>query len=48
MLIQDANVLVLQKQSEYDDFKRKVETIFIASDTYDEIVDNFRKIGIGL
>lgn len=47
-LILDANEKLLQKETEFLAFKNKVEIIFTVSSTYEEIIENFKKIGIGI
>lgn len=46
-LILDATNKLAQKETEFSVFKNKVELIFTVSKTYEEIVENFKKIGIG-
>jgi hypothetical protein len=46
-LVVDATTRLTQKESEFAEFKAKVEMVFIASNTYEEIIENFKKIGIG-
>jgi hypothetical protein len=46
-LILDANTKLTEKEAEFSLFKNKVDIIFTVSRTYEEIVENFKKIGIG-
>lgn len=46
-LILDATNRLAEKQTEFTLFKNKVELIFTVSKTYEEIIENFKKIGIG-
>lgn len=46
-LVVDANAKIAQKEAEFVEFKSKVEMVFISSNTYEEIITNFKKIGIG-
>lgn len=46
-LILDASEKLLQKETEFLTFKNKVEIIFTVSNTYEEIIENFKKIGVG-
>lgn len=46
-LILDANNKLIEKETEFSTFKNKVDIIFTVSKTYEEIVENFKKIGIG-
>jgi hypothetical protein len=46
-LVLDANTRLTQKESEFAEFKAKVEIVFVVSRTYEEIIENFKKIGIG-
>jgi hypothetical protein len=46
-LVLDANTKLTQKESQFAEFKSKVELVFIISNTYEEIIDNFKKIGVG-
>lgn len=46
-LILTANTKLAEKESEYINFKNKVELIFTVSKTYEDILENFKKIGIG-
>lgn len=47
-LIITANQKMVEKETEYIAFKNKVDLIFTVSNTYEEIIDNFKKIGIGV
>lgn len=46
-LVLQATEKLTQKESDFAQFKSKVELIFVVSKTYEEIVENFKKIGIG-
>lgn len=47
-LILDATNRLAEKQTEFALFKNKVELIFTVSKTYEEIVESFKKLGIGV
>lgn len=47
-LILEASGKLVETQTEFNIFKNKVDIIFTVSKTYEEIVDNFKKIGVGI
>lgn len=48
VLIENATQLLASKDAEFNDLKSKIELIFLTSTTYDDIIEKFKKIGVGL